>query len=301
MGLLSPLFRKLINPVEVYRIVKLQRNRKKVERVRDDAQLKLYSEILKGDFLHYGYFDDPDIKPEDISLNHIYKAQLRYAELLVEQLNPNGKQVLDIGCGMGGLIKLLQDKGYTPTALTPDNTQAHYITNKYPGVTLLHSKFEDMDGEANRGKFDALITSESLQYLDLDKALPLLHKISKPDAKWIACDYFRTGDKAEKSGHKWEVFLEKLAAYGWKLEYERDITPNILPTIAYVYMWGNNIGLPLYNFAVEKLHVKSPGIFYAVEGVLPGVKQKIDKNLLTVNPKVFAENKRYKLMTFRKA
>ena len=68
MGILSPLLKKLLNPIAVYRIIKLQRNRKKVERVRDDAQLKLYSQILKGDFLHYGYFDDPTIKPEDISL-----------------------------------------------------------------------------------------------------------------------------------------------------------------------------------------------------------------------------------------
>lgn len=104
MGIFSPLFKKLLNPVDVYRIVKLSANRKKVERVRDDAQLKLYSQILEGDFLHYGYFDNPEIKPEDISLNQIYKAQLRYAQLLLEKLDPNANQVLDIGCGMGGLL-----------------------------------------------------------------------------------------------------------------------------------------------------------------------------------------------------
>ncbi len=300
MGILSPLLKKILNPVEVYRIAKLQRNRKNIARVRDDAQLKLYSQILKGDFLHYGYFDNPEIKPEDISLNQIYEAQLRYAMLLMEKLQPKGKQVLDIGCGMGGLLKLLLEKGYAPTALTPDNTQIHYISQKYPGLPLHHCKFEELDGDANKGKFDALITSESLQYLKLDIALPLLHKISTPEAQWIACDYFRTGDKAEKSGHYWEPFMEQVNAHGWELEYEQDITPNILPTIAYVYMWGNNIGLPLYQFGIEKLQVKAPGYHYALQDVLPEIRKKIDKNLLTVNPEVFAQNKRYKLMVFKK-
>lgn len=300
MGILSPLLKKILNPVEVYRIAKLQRNRKNIARVRDDAQLKLYSQILKGDFLHYGYFDNTEIKPEDISLNQIYEAQLRYAMLLMDKLQPKGKQVLDIGCGMGGLLKLLLEKGYAPTALTPDNTQIHYISQKYPGLPLHHCKFEELDGDANKGKFDALITSESLQYLKLDIALPLLHKISTPEAQWIACDYFRTGDKAEKSGHYWEPFMEQVNAHGWELEYEQDITPNILPTIAYVYMWGNNIGLPLYQFGIEKLQVKAPGYHYALQDVLPEIRKKIDKNLLTVNPEVFAQNKRYKLMVFKK-
>ncbi len=39
MGILSPLLKKILNPVEVYRIAKLQLNRKNIARVRDDAQL----------------------------------------------------------------------------------------------------------------------------------------------------------------------------------------------------------------------------------------------------------------------
>ncbi len=300
MGIISGILKKFVNPVSLYKVIKLQRNRKKGDRVRDDEQLKLYSQILKGDFLHYGYFDDPNIKPEDISLNQIYNAQLRYAELLLGKLNIKGKNVLDIGCGMGGLLKLLIDRGYIPTALTPDRTQVHYIAQKHPGIIMNHCKFEDFDGEKNERKFDALITSESLQYLQLDIALPLLHKISKPEAQWIACDYFRTGDKAEKSGHYWDEFIEKANRYGWTLEYEQDITPNILPTIAYVYMWGNNIGLPLYDFGIKKLQTKAPGIYYALKDELPGIKEKIDKNLLTMNPEIFAQNKRYKLVVFRK-
>jgi SAM-dependent methyltransferase len=300
MSLIKPILKKALNPIELNKIIKLQRNRKKVERVRDDAQLKLYSQILKGDFLHYGYFDDPSIRPEDISLNDIYNAQHRYAELLVEKIKNTKDEVFDIGCGMGGLLKLLIDKGLSPIALTPDNTQIHYISKKYPQIKNYHCKFEDVPVEENINRFGTLITSESLQYLDLDKSLPLLHKISKPDATWIACDYFRIGDGAEKSGHYWDSFLEKLKKHGWELKSEQDITPNILPTIAYVHLWGNNIGMPLYRFALEKLELKQPGIYYAIKSIFPFLQEKIDKNLKTVNPVVFAENKKYKLMVFEK-
>jgi SAM-dependent methyltransferase len=300
MSQIRPIIKKVVNPFELVKIIKLQRNRKKVERVRDDAQLKLYSQILRGDFLHYGYFDDPTVQPEDISLNDIYRAQHRYAELLVEQIKNSDDQVLDIGCGMGGLLKLLQDKNLKAVALTPDNTQIHYISGKYPDIQHYHCKFEDIPLAENLNRFGTLITSESLQYLDLDRSLPLLHKISKPNATWIACDYFRIGDGAEKSGHYWNSFLEKLKTHGWELKFEQDITPNILPTIAYVHLWGHNIGLPLFQFALEKLEVKQPGIYYAIKNIFPFIKQKIDKNLITVNPQIFAENKKYKLMVFEK-
>lgn len=300
MSIIKPIIYKFINPISLFKIIKLQRNKKRVVRVKDDAQLKLYSQILKGDFLHYGYFNDPTIKPQDISVNHIYAAQHRYAELLVEKMTNTTDEALDIGCGMGGLLQLLRDKGIKPVALTPDNTQIYYITEKHPAVPRYHCRFEDFPGDENVNRFGTLITSESLQYLNLDQALPLLHKISKPDATWVACDYFRIGDKAEKSGHYYNTFLEKLKKYGWEMSYEQDITPNILPTIAFVHMWGNDIGVPFFNFAVEKIQAKQPGIYYAIASAVPKIKAKFDKNLDTVNPEIFAKNKMYKLMVFKK-
>jgi hypothetical protein len=58
--------------------------------------------------------------------------------------------------------------------------------------------------------------------------------------------------------------------------------------------------MPLYRFALEKLELKQPGIYYAIKSIFPFLQEKIDKNLKTVNPVVFAENKKYKLMVFEK-
>lgn len=286
--------KKVLYPQHLYQVIKYQRNKNKTQRVYDDAQLKLYARILPGDFLHYGYFTDVNIQPQDISLNAIYKAQLKYAELIVDKVTDMGSPILDIGCGMGGLIKLMTDKGLKPVALSPDKNQVHHIRIKYPAVKTLESKFEDMTPVEH--EYGTVITSESLQYLKLDVALPLLKKILKPGGKWVACDYFRVGDNAEKSGHYWDVFVEQITRAGWKITYEQDITLNVLPTISYVYMWGNDILKPVKDFAFEKLQKKQPGVHYILEDVLETIKSKLNKNLDVVDPATFAANKKYVLM-----
>ncbi len=291
--------KKLVLPQHLYKVIKHQRNKNNTSRVYDDAQLKLYSNIIPGDFLHYGYFEDVNITPQDISLNAIYKAQLKYAELILDKVTDKVSPVLDIGCGMGGLIKLMLDRGLKPSALTPDKNQVQYIRNKYADVTVFESKFEDMNPLENQ--YGTVITSESLQYLKLDIALPLLKKILKPGGKWVACDYFRIGEKAEKSGHYWEQFVAQVTKAGWKITYEQDITKNVLPTISYVYMWGNDIIKPVKDFAIGKLEKKQPGMHYVLQDVINMVNIKLDKNLEVVNPVTFAANKKYVLLVMEPA
>lgn len=58
--------KRFVFPWHLWKVVSLQW-RKKTQRVFDDAQLKLYSKLLPGGFLHYGYFDNPAIEPMEIS------------------------------------------------------------------------------------------------------------------------------------------------------------------------------------------------------------------------------------------
>lgn len=80
----------------------------------------------------------------------------------------------------------------------------------------------------------------------------------------------------------------------------RDITNNVLPTIAYVYMWANQIGIPVKDFVLEKLQVKAHGIHYAMENALLEIEQKINKNIAPITPEVFAKNKQYVLMVIER-
>lgn len=292
--------RKVIYPRHLWKVIQLQRGKKRRERAYDDPQLKLYSEILPGDFLHYGYFDDLTIQPQDISLNAIYQAQLRYAELILEQIADRDSPVLDVGCGMGGLIKLMLDKGLSPVALSPDRNQINYIKSKYARVPVMESKFEDVPWEEHRNRYGTIITSESLQYLKLDASLPLLEKLLKPGGRWIACDYFRIGQARERSGHRWDDFEKRILSSGWRFVHQQDITPNILPTISYAHMWGNNIARPVLDFALEKLRAKHPGAHYVLEEAIDELNGKLDRNLEVVNPETFVANKRYMLLVMEK-
>jgi cyclopropane fatty-acyl-phospholipid synthase-like methyltransferase len=292
--------RKVIDPRHLWKVIQLQRGKKRRERAYDDPQLKLYSEILPGDFLHYGYFDDLKIQPQDISLNAIYQAQFRYAEMILEQVVDRDSPVLDVGCGMGGLIKLMLDKGLSPVALSPDRNQINYIKSKYAQVPVTASKFEDIPCEEHENRYGTIITSESLQYLNLDASLPLLEKLLKPGGRWIACDYFRIGQASERSGHRWDDFEKRILSAGWSFVHQQDITPNVLPTISYAYMWGNNIARPVLAFALEKLQTKHPGAHYVLEEAIDEINEKLDRNLEVVNPETFVANKRYMLLVMEK-
>lgn len=293
------ILKRLLLPHHLYRVIKLQRGRKRPDRVYEDPQLKLYHDILPGDFLHYGYFDQKDIHPLDMSINMIYKAQERYGEKLVELVTDAQHPVLDIGCGMGGLLRIMNERNLKAIGLTPDKNQAAHIRKTYKN-DLLESKFEDMDAEAYAQHFGTVITSESLQYLDLPVSLRLIDSILKPGGKWIACDYFKTGAAGEKSGHNWEYFTHHLDEGGFRIVYQEDITPNILPTIAYVHHWATQIGLPVKEFLTGKMKVKAPGFYYVLEEALPLIDEKLNKNIKTVDPAIFAENKKYILMVIER-
>ncbi len=290
---------RLINPLNWVRIYYLQRNRKRRARVYDDAQLKLYHRLLPGDHLHYGYFDNPEVKPQDISLNMIYEAQERYANLLADLVVRTDLPILDVGCGMGGLLGVLNRRGVNAMGLTPDTNQARHIRANYPNE-LLECKFEDIEVAGKAGAFGTIITSESLQYLDLKRALPIIDQLLAKDGRWIACDYFRSGAAAEKSGHYWDAFVRQLEEHGFELQVQTDITPNILPTIAYVHHWGTQILIPIVEYGIEKLNVKAPGVHFAFADLWPLILNKSNKLMAIGEPKQFAADKKYVLMVIER-
>lgn len=65
------LLRRLLNPWHLIRAARLQMGRKAHRHSFDDAQLALYAQVLPDGFLHFGYFDDPLRRPEDIGLSEI--------------------------------------------------------------------------------------------------------------------------------------------------------------------------------------------------------------------------------------
>lgn len=293
--MLKSIAKKSLNPIYLRRAVRLHRNRKQLVRCKNDPQLKLYAQLFPSGFLHYGYFDNTAICPRDMSLNAITDAQLKYAEVLLEKVLDRRSEVLDVGCGMGGLVGMMLKRGWKPVALSPDAHQIDAIKELYPQTPTIQAKFEDIDVEEHRGRYGTVINAESLNYLHLEDALPLINQVLKPEGRWVICDFFRMDEAGDTSGH-WEHFEQSVKEAGFYFSYKRDITPHILPTIAYAHMLGEEVGLPVIDFSLEKLRGKQPGLHYLLEESLDALLQKMKENLQIVNPVDFQKRKKYMLL-----
>jgi len=286
----------MLHPRHAVQLLKRLRKEDRATKAADDAQLRLYAEVLGGDFLNYGYFYTPDIPPEKLSLHDIQQAQLRYGQLLIDQIRDRDGPVLDAGCGMGGLLNLLVAQGYSPTALTPNRSQIHYVQSKHPAVPLVQVRFEQIPLEKYRRHFSTVITSESLQYMKLSEALAMLEQILAPGGRWILCDYFRTCESTRKSGHRWDDFTRALQEGKWKVVSERDITRHTLPSVGYVYMWGRRVAVPVAGFVLARLQRKRPALHYLLEEVIDEIQKYLLDHLDLVNPEIFAREKKYMLL-----
>jgi cyclopropane fatty-acyl-phospholipid synthase-like methyltransferase len=207
--------------------------------------------------------------------------------------------VLDVGCGLGGLMHLLTQKGHKVGGLTPDRFQVAYISDTYK-YELIQSKFEKLDAAAHRSAFGTVINSESLQYIKLDRGLEILDTILMPGGRWIISDYFRTRDAHEKSGHFWDVFQEKLAEWNMKITFEQDISKHIRPTLAYFHMWGTRFGMPLYEFLTEKINRKNPALDYLLEEVLNETRVYFDDHIKMIEPEQFMRDKKYMILVIER-
>jgi len=245
-----------INPVKLTKAWFYHKKHPKDKKSNRNSELLLYAKILKNDMLHLGYFENIDTLPEDISINQIENAQNEYAKLIACQISNNHSPVLDVGCGMGGLSKILFDNGFKVESLTPVRQQKNHIDKKYNSFACHHTKFEKFTSNT---KYGTVINSESLQYIKLDQAFDAVEKNLTPGGKWIITDYFRLKkDTINKSCHMLKDFHAQAEKHNWKIIYEQDITLNILPTLKFVYMYIERFLQPLSEFATDKLKYKQP-------------------------------------------
>ena len=263
-----------------------------------DLELFLYSKILTNNMLHYGYFEDIHIQPETISFERFEEAQIAYAENIIEQIQDKEHPILDVGCGMGGFSELLSKSQCEVEALTPNKNQIEFIRRHYAHIVTHHCNYEQFDSIR---RFGAVINSESLQYISLNEAFEKSSKILMPGGRWIIIDYFSLEKKAEnQKPHHLDTFYLKAKEFGWRITYNRDITLNILPTLAYVAMYVNRFLLPLKQFAYEKLRYKQPKLYYLSQRLRAFIDRAMVKQVNVVDPIAFKSNRKYMLFVLEK-
>ena len=285
--------RRLLSPVRLVRSIGLHRARGAISRTKGDDGLKLYAELLPGDFLHFGFFADPNTDPREISLADLERAQLAFTELFIERMHDKARPVLDVGCGMGGLSARLQAQGFVPVALTPDVHQIAHIEKKYPAIELVCGRFEDIDAVANAHRFGTIINSESLQYLDLEKTVKLVTQLLAPSGRWLIGDFFKTSAAYRGSGHPWDRFREVLAAHGLSIVHERDISANAGVTLRYIHMLADKVGLPVLRYGLGTLARKQPGVHALFEEFFDDLSAFAHERTDRLNPENQVRERRY--------
>ena len=269
-----------------------------------DHVLKLYSETIRSDYLHYGFWGEPNsVEIESITLQEIKNAQDRYIEHLASFIPNEVNSILDVGCGIGGNAEYLINQGYVVETLSPDDFQKSTIAEKFNNqMTFHHCKFEKFQSEK---QYDLILESESACYIRINKGFEKAQETLRAGGYLLASDYFvhfRDDSKNLhlRSSHDMEKYLSSAKAHGFELIREYDQTDNTMPTLDYGKYFIERFINPTIEYSVHSAKKNYPKIA-ALIGKLVAPKLKAKKNQLDLlDSTLFRKYRKYMIYLFQK-
>ena len=269
-----------------------------------DHVLKLYSETIRSDYLHYGFWDEPNsVELESITLQEIKNAQDRYIEHLASFIPNEVNSILDVGCGIGGNAEYLINQGYVVETLSPDDFQKSTIAEKFNNqMTFHHCKFEKFQSEK---QYDLILESESACYIRINKGFENAQETLRAGGYLLASDYFvhfRDDSKNLhlRSSHDMGKYLSSAKAHGFELIREYDQTDNTMPTLDYGKYFIERFINPTIEYSVHSAKKNYPKTV-ALIGKLVAPKLKAKKNQLDLlDSTLFRKYRKYMIYLFQK-
>ena len=269
-----------------------------------DHVLKLYSETIRSDYLHYGFWDEPNsVEIESITLQEIKNAQDRYIEHLASFIPNEVNSILDVGCGIGGNAEYLINQGYVVETLSPDDFQKSTIAEKFNNqMTFHHCKFEKFQPEK---QYDLILESESACYIKINKGFEKARETLRTGGYLLASDYFvhyRDDSKNShlRSSHDMEKYLSSAEAHGFEFIREYDQTDNTMPTLDYSKYFIERFINPTIEYSVHSAKKNYPKIA-ALIGKLVAPKLEEKKNQLDLlDSTLFRKYRKYMIYLFQK-
>jgi len=213
--------------------------------------LLLAQQLLDVEDLHYGLWD-PDL---ELTLGNIARAQQRYTDLLLEKIegclpDPDGRRILDVGCGTGHILQQLLARGYQVDAVNPSpflNTRVRERLARMqdPATTLYETGFESLPLEQCRNRYDLLLFSESFQYIPMPVIFERAPQLLRNGGRLLICDFFKTaahcdggrGDRSFSGGHILAGFYGSVEQSPFRISHDEDLTARVSPNIALLDEW----------------------------------------------------------------
>jgi MPBQ/MSBQ methyltransferase len=220
-----------------------------------DYGLKFFNKVLGLNELHWGYFTEKQIQEDNLTLSMLRKAQKEYTLHLLSYIPDGVQTILDVGCGLGEMAKLLLDRGYKVSLLSSDRYQEKVIKEKYPFLKFICSRFEDF---VTSERYDMLLMAESVQYLLLEESIRNVNKLLNQNGYLLIADYFRKNNtKYYRTCKVLSEFKKALENNSFYLCEAEDITDYVVPTIDFAMCCYNKYVLPsievLKNYTDTKI------------------------------------------------
>lgn len=272
-------------------------------KVRVQPVLKLYLDLSKTNYLHFGLWK----KGDKLTLENFQAAQRRYLDNLIKFIPKGVKTVLDVGCGVGGNAAKLLSLGYQVTGICPDPYQGQLFRENTKGKAGF--KLTTLEKYKTDQKFDLILMGESVQYIPFREGLKKISQLLKSTGYLLVSDYFKKGSAKNvpnlPSG-KLADYLKEVERAGFKAVKKQDITESILPTLDYGTNTYLNYIRPVLSCIMTTVQVHLPpvywltNLFFKLRIKGKSIKQIIVNNLVPLKRDVFRQYLTYQVMLIKR-